>query len=248
MAETRKPSGRDARHIALEQIGSAGQARVAAGSALLIGAGGIGCASAQYLASAGIGRLVIADFDTVDATNLGRQVLYGPADIGQPKAAAAGERLLRANPDIELELIDERMDDTALEECVESVDVVLDGCDNFATRFQVSDACVRTATSLVSGAAIRMEGQLAVFGPDYAQGACYRCLYSAVDESLENCAGNGVLGPVPGVIGTLMASEALKLLAGLKVKRDRLLLYDALASDFRSVTIAKRERCPGCGI
>ena len=239
-------SSRDARHLALTQVGPKGQARIAAGSVLLIGAGGIGCAAGQYLVSSGVGRVTICDFDTVDATNLGRQVLYGPDDIGKSKVRVAGARLAASNPDVELRLIDSRLDDAALAEIITDVDVVLDGSDNFATRFQVNDACVAASRCLVSGAAIRLEGQLAVFGPDYATTPCYRCLYSEADESLENCEGNGVLAPVPGVIGTLMAVEALKHLAGLEVQRGRLLLFDAGGSDFRSVGIPKRGGCPAC--
>ena len=237
---------RDARHLALTQVGSKGQARIAAGSVLLIGAGGIGCAAGQYLVASGVGRVTICDFDTVDATNLGRQVLYGPDDIGKSKVLVAGARLAATNPDVELRLIDSRLDDAALAEFIAGVDVILDGSDNFATRFQVSDASVAAGRCLVSGAAIRLEGQLAVFGPDYAITPCYRCLYSEADESLENCAGNGVLAPVPGVIGTLMAVEALKHLARLEVQRGRLLLFDAGSGDFRSVGIPKRGDCPAC--
>ena len=239
-------SSRDARHLALTQVGPKGQARIAAGSVLLIGAGGIGCAAGQYLVSSGVGRVTICDFDTVDATNLGRQVLYGPDDIGKSKVSIAATRLAASNPDVELRLIDSRLDDTALAEIIADVDVILDGSDNFATRFQVSDACVAASRCLVSGAAIRLEGQLAVFGPDYATTPCYRCLYSEADESLENCAGNGVLAPVPGVIGTLVAVETLKHLAGLDVQRGRLLLFDAGSGDFRSVGIPKRGDCPAC--
>ena len=239
-------SSRDARHLALTQIGAAGQARIAAGSVLLIGAGGIGCAAAQYLVSSGVGRVTICDFDTIDATNLGRQVLYGPDDVGKSKACGAGARLAIGNPGVDLTLIDARLDDAALADVVTNVDVVLDGCDNFSTRFQVSDACVAAHCCLISGAAIRLEGQLAVFGPDYTATPCYRCLYSEADESLENCAGNGVLAAVPGVIGTLMAVEALKQLAGLDVERGRLLLFDAGSGDFRSVGIPKRDDCAAC--
>ena len=237
---------RNARHLALTQVGAVGQARIADGSALLIGVGGIGCAAAQYLVSGGVGRVVICDFDTVDATNLGRQVLYGPDDIGQSKARVAGTRLAAANPDVDITIIESRLDDAELEDVIANVDVVLDGSDNFATRFQVSDASVDASRCLISGAAIRLEGQLAVFGPDYTTTPCYRCLYGEADESLENCAGNGVLGPVPGVIGTLMAVEALKQLAGLDVQRGRLLLFDASSSNFSSVTIPKRSDCVVC--
>ncbi len=240
-------AGRDARHLALRQIGAEGQARIANAAVLVIGAGGIGCAASQYLAAAGVGRLVVVDFDAVDATNLGRQVLYGPEDIGKSKARVAGLRLATRNPDIAIDIIDERLDDAALANVVPTADVVVDGCDNFATRFQVNDACVAAGRTLVSGAAIRLEGQLAVFGPDYDASPCYRCLYTEADESLESCAGNGVLGPVPGVIGTMAAVETIKVLAGLDVTRGALTLYDAAGSDFRRVHIQKRADCPGCG-
>jgi len=163
------------------------------GTVLLIGAGGIGCASAAYLASSGVGHLIIADFDTVDETNLGRQVLYTPVDVGEQKAEVAAERLRAVNPDIKITAITERLQDAALTIAVESADVVLDGCDNFATRFQVNDACVAAGRRLISGSAIRLEGQLAVFGPEYNSQPCYRCLYTEADESMDSCAGNGVL-------------------------------------------------------
>ena len=130
---------------------------------------------------------------------------------------------------------------------VAAADVVLDGCDNFATRFQVNDACVETSTCLISGAAIRLEGQVAEFGPDYSASPCYRCLYTEADESLENCAGNGVLGPVPGAIGALMAVEALKYLAGIESRRGVLRLFDAVSGEFRTVGVERRPDCPACG-
>jgi len=237
---------RDARHLALEQVGSDGQQRIAAGTVLLIGAGGIGCASAAYLASSGVGHLIIADFDTVDETNLGRQVLYTPVDVGEQKAEVAAERLRAVNPDIKITAITERLQDAALTIAVESADVVLDGCDNFATRFQVNDACVAAGRRLISGSAIRLEGQLAVFGPEYNSQPCYRCLYTEADESMDSCAGNGVLSPVPGVIGTMMAVEALKYFAGIESDTTLLHLYDAAATEFHTLKIQKREDCPAC--
>ena len=240
-------SGRAARHIALPQIGDEGQQRIESSTALLIGLGGIGCATASYLASSGVGHLILCDFDTVDASNLGRQVLYGPADIGELKANRAVARLAAMNPDVRLSGITDRLSDHALTEAVQQADVVLDGCDNFATRFQVNDACVENKRRLVSGAAIRFEGQIAVFGPDYSKSPCYRCLYQEADESLDNCAGNGVLAPVPGVIGTMMAVEALKSLAGLPNSKAGILsLYDALSADWRQVAVKKQTKCPAC--
>ncbi len=237
---------RDARHVALAQVGEQGQAQIAAASALVVGVGGLGCAAATYLASAGVGQLFLLDFDTVDATNLGRQVLFGPGDIGNAKAAVAADRLAFQNPGIRIRAMTERLDDNALKSAVASAGVVLDCTDNFATRFQVSDACVENRRCLVSGSAIRFEGQLAVFGPDYTQSPCYRCLYTEADESLLDCAGNGVFAPVPGVIGTLMAVEALKFLAGLDSPRGTLRLYEGSSGNFHSVKIPKRPGCTGC--
>jgi adenylyltransferase/sulfurtransferase len=237
---------RTARQVALPQVGEEGQARIGASTVLIIGLGGIGCASASYLTAAGVGQLLLCDFDTVDETNLGRQTLYGPADVGQLKAVRAASRLAAMNPDVRLTEIPDRLSDDALAEAVAQADIVLDGCDNFATRFQVNEAVVSQERTLVSGAAIRFEGQVAVFGPDYSTSPCYRCLYVESDESLDSCAGNGVLAPVPGVIGTLMAVEALKILAGIETECGKLSLYDALASEWRKVAIKKRRTCPTC--
>ena len=233
--------------MALAQVGAQGQERIAAASALVVGVGGLGCAAATYLASAGVGELSLVDFDTVDATNLGRQVLFGPGDIGEPKAAVAADRLAQQNPAIRIRPVTDRLDDAALRNAVEMAGVVLDCTDNFATRFQVNDACVDSARCLVSGSAIRFEGQLAVFGPDYEKSPCYRCLYTEADESLLDCAGNGVFAPVLGVIGTLMAVEALKFLAGLDSPRGSLQLYEADSGKFHSVNIPKRPDCRACG-
>ena len=238
---------RDARHVALAQLGARGQAKIAGASALVVGVGGLGCAAATYLASAGVGELILVDFDTVDATNLGRQVLFGPGDIGKAKATVAAGRLTQQNPGIRIRPVTDRLDDVALRETVAQAGVVLDCTDNFATRFQVNDACVAGARCLVSGSAIRFEGQLAVFGPDYGESPCYRCLYSEADESLLDCAGNGVFAPVPGVIGTMMAVEALKFLAGLDSPRGVLRLYEGDSGRFHTVRIPKRADCRACG-
>ncbi len=240
------PLSRDARHLALPQVGRDGQRNIAAGTALVIGVGGIGCAAATYLAAAGVGHLMLCDFDTVDETNLGRQFLFTSHDIGKLKADVAAKRLWRIHPDIRITPITRRLIGDDLLNTMIDADVVLDGCDNFATRFQVSDACVFLSKRLISGSAIRLEGQAVSFGPDYGASPCYRCLYSETDESLDNCAGNGVLSPVPGVIGTIMATEALKYLAGIGGTPGRLLLYDAADTAFRTLTVAKREACNAC--
>jgi len=238
---------RDARHLALPQVGADGQQRIARGTALLIGVGGIGCAAATYLASSGVGHLLLCDFDTVDETNLGRQVLYGPGHIDELKAEVAAARLRKVNPAVEITAMAERLDNAAMANAVSQADVVLDGCDNFATRFQVNDACVAAGRRLITGSAIRLEGQLAIFGPDYSESPCYRCLYVEADESLGNCSGNGVLAPVPGVIGTMMAAEALKFLVGIDATAPILRLYDAAATEFRHLALRKRDDCPACG-
>ncbi|MFT5500953.1 MAG: molybdopterin/thiamine biosynthesis adenylyltransferase [Woeseiaceae bacterium] len=237
---------RSARHLALPQIGAAGQARIESATALLIGVGGIGCAAASYLVSSGIGQLLLCDFDTVDESNLGRQTLYGPADVGQLKVSCAATRLSSMNPDIQLTEIPDRLSDHALSEAVRLADIVLDGSDNFSTRFQVNDACVSHGRVLVSGSAIRFEGQLAIFGPDYDISPCYRCLYKEADESLDNCAGNGVFSPVPGVIGTLMAAAALKSLIGIDDDQRILTLYDGMAGEWRRIRLTKRDDCAVC--
>ena len=236
---------RDARHLALPQVGADGQRRIREASALLIGVGGIGCPAAAYLASSGVGRLIVCDFDTVDATNLGRQVLYTDKHIGEYKADVAAARLTKINAEVSVSAVNERLSGKSLAEAVDGVDVVLDASDNFATRFEVNDACVAAARRLVSGSAIRLEGQLAVFGPDYKSSPCYRCVYDEHDESVGDCAGSGVLSPVPGVIGTMMAVETLKFLAGMDAS-PLLRLYDATAVEFRRLEISKRSSCPTC--
>ena len=237
---------RDARHLALPQVGPDGQQRIAAGTVLLIGAGGIGCATAAYLASSGIGHLKISDFDTVDVTNLGRQVLYTPDDVGKLKVEVAAKRLREINPDARVTCIPERLQGEALANEIASSDLVLDGSDNFSTRFQVNDACVIAGRRLITGSAIRLEGQMAVFGPDFDTTPCYRCLYTEADESMDSCAGNGVLSPVPGVIGTMMAVETLKYFSGIESDTSALHLYDAAATAFQTLRIQKRKNCPSC--
>jgi molybdopterin/thiamine biosynthesis adenylyltransferase len=237
---------RDARHLALPQVGRDGQQQISAGTVLLIGAGGIGCAASTYLASSGIGHLKVSDFDTIDVTNLGRQVLYTPDDVGKLKVVVAAMRLREFNPDTRVTCISARLQGEALAREIASSDVVLDGSDNFSTRFQVNDACVSAGRRLISGSAIRLEGQMAVFGPEFDTAPCYRCLYTEGDESMDSCAGNGVLSPVPGVIGTMMAVETLKYFSGIESDTSALHLYDAAATAFQTIRIQKRKNCPSC--
>ena len=239
-------SKRYARQVALADVGEAGQARIGAGSALVVGLGGLGCPAAQFLTSSGIGRLVLNDFDRVDETNLPRQVLYTADDVGKLKVEAAAPRLHALNPGVALTTLAERLDENALAAAVARVDVVLDGSDNFATRFAVNRACVVQRKPLVSGAAVRLEGQIAVF-PNRAGEPCYSCLYDDEDEWLGDCQGNGVLAPVPGVIGTLMAAEALKLLLGWESSlHGRLLLWDAKRGEWQSVKLEQDPDCEVC--
>jgi molybdopterin-synthase adenylyltransferase len=239
-------AARYARQVALADVGDAGQARIGAGSALLVGLGGLGCPAAQFLASSGIGKLVLNDFDRVDETNLPRQILFTADDVGTLKVDAAAARLRVLNPNVQVTTLPERLDGAALEAAIGSVDVVLDGSDNFATRFGVNRACVAAGKPLVSGAAVRLEGQIAVF-PNRAGQPCYSCLYDDEDEWLGDCQGNGVLAPVPGVIGTLMAMEALKVLLGWDSSlQSALLLWDAKRGDWQRVALRQDIDCEVC--
>ena len=238
---------RYARHIALAEIGLAGQENLAAARMLVIGLGGLGCPAAQYLASSGVGALVVNDFDKVDRSNLARQILFTDADIEALKVEAAARALRLLNPEIAVETLHQRLDDDALTAAVQGVDIVLDCTDNFSTRLAINRACVTSGTPLVTGAALRMEGQLAVFSND-GSGSCYRCLYSEADELLGDCAGNGVLAPVPGVIGSLMAVEAIKLAAlGNTAMASKLSLWDAVSGSWQTIALAKDPDCPVCG-
>lgn len=237
---------RYARHEALPEIGEIGQARIGEGRVLIVGMGGLGCPAAQYLAGSGVGTLVLNDFDRVDESNLPRQVLYEPGDVGELKVDVAHRRLSLVNPGIEIRCLSERLDSEALLSHVQSVSVVLDGTDNFATRLAVNRAAVRAGVPLVTGAAVRFEGQLSVF-PNDGAGPCYRCLYNDEDEWFGNCQGNGVVAPVPGVIGTLMALETLKLLLGLdSALRNRLHLWDGKRGEWRDVALKVDPECLDC--
>lgn len=231
------------RHLVLPSFGLAGQEKLKRGSVLVIGAGGLGCPALLYLAAAGVGRIVLVDFDRVDVSNLQRQVLYTSEDEGQPKAEAAARRLRALNPFIAIEPHVARFTrDNALD-LVRSVDVVLDGSDNFGTRYLVNDACVLADRPLVYGAIQAFEGQLSVF--NYRGGPTYRCLFPEPPEpgTVQNCAEAGVLGVLPGLIGTAQASEVIKLLAGLgEPLSGRLLLWDALSMQSQTVALKADPR------
>ncbi|MGH8494815.1 MAG: HesA/MoeB/ThiF family protein [Gammaproteobacteria bacterium] len=247
MAKGKSPA-RYSRHVALPEIGEAGQQRIRQGTVAIIGLGGLGSPAALYLAAAGVGRLILNDFDRVDITNLQRQILFHDADLGRSKAESAARRLARLHPESHFESIDRRLTPHELLEVSARSDAVLDGTDNFGTRFAVNEACVRARIPLVSGAAVRFEAQLAVFRNDLPGEPCYRCLYDETDESLEDCAGSGVLGPMVGVIGSLMAVEAIKILTGAgETAHGRLLSFDALRAQWRSVALRRDPECPVCG-
>jgi len=239
---------RYARHMSLPQLGQDGQARLGESHALIIGLGGLGTPASLYLANSGVGRLTICDYDKVDATNLPRQVLYGPDDIGASKTDAAAAYLKSRIPGIAIEEVEGRLGQNELTGVIASVDIVLDCTDNFNSRTLINRVCGANAKTLVTGAAIRFEGQLSVFNFARAQSPCYSCLYSTADENLEDCAGQGILAPVVGTIGCMMATEAIKALLGLESELDgKVWIYDALAGTSRTVTIPPRPDCPVCG-
>ena len=238
---------RYSRQIMLPEIGIEGQQALLDSTMLLIGMGGLGSPSAMYLAAAGVGHLIIADFDTVEISNLQRQVIHHTDDIGKYKVDSAKEKMLAINPAIKVTTIKD-LNDENLNLWVSKVDVVLDGTDNFNTRFKVNQACVEEKTPLVSAAVIRFEGQLSVFKGYEANQPCYQCLYSKEGNNDENCTDNGILAPVSGVMGTMQALQAIKTILDLGEQFDgKLLLFDALDLSFRSIKIPKDKTCLICG-
>jgi len=241
---------RYSRHILLPEIGVEGQARLLASHALIVGAGGLGSPAAIYLAAAGIGRITLCDADKVDLTNLQRQIAHRTASVGRPKVASAKQTLLEINPRIEVEALEERLDAPALLERVRDCDVVLDCCDNFATRHAVNRACLTHSVPLVSGAAIRFDGQVSVFDLRCADSPCYACLFAEDAQSEEmRCAVMGVFAPLTGIIGTVQAAEAIKLLTGAGTSLNgRLLLLDALSMEWRTMRLARDSACEVCSV
>ena len=236
------------RHLALPEFGPEGQRKLLAGRVLLVGAGGLGCPLAQYLAAAGVGTLGIVDFDVVDASNLQRQVLYGTRDVGRPKAEVARERILALNPDVKVETHRVRLSSENALAILADYDVVVDGTDNFPTRYLTNDACVLLGKPNVHGSIFRFEGQATVF--DARRGPCYRCLYPEPPPpgSVPSCAEGGVLGVLPGLVALVQATETVKLLAGLGDPLvGRLLQYDALEMSFQEFRLRKDPACPACG-
>ncbi|TGE27632.1 HesA/MoeB/ThiF family protein [Hymenobacter metallicola] len=229
------------RHLQLPEIGEAGQVKLKAARVLVVGAGGLGCPVLQYLAAAGVGTLGIADGDRVETSNLQRQILFGPADLGRSKAEAAAQAVVRLNPLVTCEIIPRRVDRATVRELVAQYDVVVDGSDNFPTRYLLNDACVSLGKPLVSGAIYKFEGQVSVF--NYQGGPTYRCLFPQPPSAAEapNCAATGVLGVLPGLVGCAQATETLKVLLGLgETLSGRLWLFDALSFQTRTLRFARQ--------
>ena len=240
---------RYSRHILLEPVGIEGQQRLLDARALIVGAGGLGSPVALYLAASGVGHITIADHDVVDLTNLQRQIAHDMQSVGVNKAVSAAQRMAAMNPTIDIVPLQEKLLGAALEAAVAEADVVLDCCDNFATRQAVNRACVNHRKPLVSGAAVQFDGQMTVFDLRQADAPCYACLFPEDAQDAEmNCATFGVFSPLVGVVGTMQALEALKVLMGIgQTLSGRLLLFDALASDWRSLRLKKDPACPVCG-
>ena len=239
---------RYSRHTMLPEFGAEGQARLKAGRVLIVGAGGLGSPAALYLAAAGVGTIGLVDFDRVDITNLQRQILYGTSDVGRPKTDVAVQRLRDINPHIKIEAHDKPFGVDNARELVSAHDVVVDGTDNFGTRFLVNDACVMVGRPNVYGSVFRFEGQASVFAT--RGGPCYRCLHPEPPPAglIPNCAEAGVLGVLPGMIGMVQATEAIKLLSGVgEPLVGKLLLYDALRMRFRQISLPRDPACPVCG-
>jgi adenylyltransferase/sulfurtransferase len=240
---------RYSRHILLNEIGVEGQERLRASHMLVIGAGGLGSPAAYYLASAGVGTLTLVDGDTVDLTNLQRQILHTTGRIGTPKAESARIALEAINPEVRVVTVAQRVDEAALDRLVADATVVLDCSDNFATRHALNRACVRHRRPLVSGAAIRFDGQVASFDMRVAESPCYACLFPPGDGEDELCSTMGVFAPVTGIIGTVQAAEALKLAAGVGTALvGRLLMLDALSMQWHSVRVPRDPDCPVCAV
>jgi sulfur-carrier protein adenylyltransferase/sulfurtransferase len=236
------------RHLIMPEVGMEGQLKLKQAKVLCIGTGGLGAPLGLYLAAAGVGRIGLVDFDSVDFTNLQRQVLFDTSDVGRPKIEAAAERLRNLNPEIRIDTFETRLTSDNALDILKDYDIVVDGTDNFPTRYLVNDACVLLGKPNVYGSIFRFEGQITVFS--YPAGPCYRCLYPEPPPPglVPSCAEGGVLGVLPGIVGTIQAAETLKLILGKgEPLVGRLLLFDALAMRFRELKLRKNPECPVCG-
>lgn len=236
------------RQIILKAFDFEGQEALKQSSILILGAGGLGCASSQYLATAGLGKLTLIDDDKVELSNLQRQVLHHDADIGKLKVESAAQALKELNPELEIVTVAKRLNDEALLSLVQAHDLVLDASDNVDTRNQLNRLCYQTKTPLVSGAAIRMEGQVSVFTYQDQQEPCYQCLSALFGSNALSCVEAGVMAPVVGIIGAVQAMEAIKVIAGLgKPIQGKILMLDAMTMSWREMKLMKQPHCPTCG-
>ena len=242
------PDKRFSRHVSLPQIGESGQLKLNQSHVLIVGLGGLGSPAALYLAAAGIGRLTFADFDTVEISNLQRQVAHTTDRVGQLKTESARQACLQINPDCTIDTINYALDIDELPNIIPDCSVVLDCSDNFPTRFAVNTVCVAHKVPLVSGAAIRFDGQISVYDTRQADTPCYRCLYNDGENSADTCAQAGILGPVVGMIGCVQAIETIKLICGIgESLAGRLVLFDGLAMEWNDIQLRKNPECPVCG-
>jgi len=239
---------RYARHILLDELGIEGQEKLLASTVLIVGAGGLGSPAAMYLASAGVGHIILADHDTVEISNLQRQILHGNDSLGHLKAESGRQTLLALNPDIDVQILTTRMEPDLLMAQIAQVDLVLDCTDNFATRHAVNRACVAHKKPLVSGAAIRFEGQVSVFDTRDPEAPCYHCLFpEAEDVEALSCATTGVFAPLVGIIGSMQAAEAIKVIAQIGTSlKGRLLILDAMDMEWHSVRVKRDPHCAVC--
>ena len=238
---------RYSKQVMLPQIEIEGQQKIMDSTMLIIGMGGLGSPTALYLAASGVGHIIIADFDQVELSNLQRQIIHGTSDIGDDKVNSAKAKMLEINPNIKVTIANEIVHDDNLASLIKDVDIVLDGTDNFESRFEINKACVEFQKPLVSAAVIRLEGQISVFKGYEKDQPCYQCLYSEDGNENESCVQNGVLAPVAGLVGTIQALQAIKVLLGLGDQLcGTLLLVDALDLSFRKVKIGKDLKCPIC--
>ena len=238
---------RYSKQVMLPQIEIEGQQKIMDSTMLIIGMGGLGSPTALYLAASGVGHIIIADFDQVELSNLQRQIIHGTSDIGDDKVNSAKAKMLEINPNIKVTIANEIVHDDNLASLIKDVDIVLDGTDNFESRFEINKACVEFQKPLVSAAVIRLEGQISVFKGYEKDQPCYQCLYSEEGNENESCVQNGVLAPVAGLVGTIQALQAIKVLLGLGDELcGKLLLIDGLDLSFRKVKIGKDLKCPIC--
>ncbi len=231
----------------LPQVDIEGQQKLLTAKVLIVGAGGLGSPASIYLAAAGIGQITIYDDDEVDLSNLQRQIAHHTNDIGTDKVISTQQTLKKINPDVKVTAIKQRLKGEQLNKEVKKADIVLDCCDNFSTRFAINSACVKYKTPLVSGAAIRFEGQISVFTPGINNSPCYNCLYADTGEEMQNCATNGVISPITGIVGSIQALETIKLIVQIgETLTGRLLLLDGLSMQWNEMKLRKNNTCPTC--